>query len=154
MGLLKIRNTSANIGEYELKAENVRIDFELTSGSQYESLTAGDGKRKYNLQKGPYVKFVKEEQKKIVVTVIDVPGGKNKDNIEKLRGHLEDTRKNEDHAESVTICFFNHAKKQAFSMIFSGCVSEVKDMPVSGVEANKYEVTLFIRDMATLNFDK
>ena len=157
MGLLQIRNISANIGGDELKVEDVKIDFELTSACQYESLTAEDGKRMYNLQKDPFVKFDKDEQRKIALTVIDVPGGENKDNIEKLRGYLEDTKKKADHkgyAKPVTICFLNAAEEVALCINFSGCVSEIENIPASGVKAAQYKVTLLILDMATLNFDK
>ena len=157
MGLLQIKDISANVGGDELKVEDVRFDFEITCGCQYESLTAGDGKRRYNLRKDPSVKFGDKEQQKIVLTVIDVPSGDNKDDIEKLRGHLADTLNKDNHegyGKPVTICFLNAAEEVTLCINFLGCVSEIKNIPADKVKAVQYEVTLLILDMETLNFDK
>ena len=156
MGLLKIGKISANIGEDELKVEDVKIDFVLTSACQYESLTAGDGKRMYHLQKDPSVKFGDKEQQKIVLTVIDVPSGDNKDNLEKLRGYLADTTNKDNHegyGKHVALCFLNAAEEVTLCIKFLGCVSQIINIPADRVKAAQYEVTLLILDMDTLNFD-
>ena len=157
MGLLQIGNTSVNIDGHELGIEDVDSGLAMTNGCVYDSVTASDGKRMYNLQKDPFIKFEKDEQRKIVLTVIDVPGGKNKESIEKLRGYLADTTGKGDHsgyAKPVTIGFLNAAEEVALCMKFLGCVSEIENIPADRVKAAQYKVTLLILDMETLNFDK
>lgn len=156
MGLLIIGKTSVNIDGNELDVERMDIDFALTNGCEYDSVTAGDGNRKYNLQKDPFVRFENDEQGEMVLTAMNVPGGKNEASIKKLQGYLADTVKEKDHsgyAKPVTICFINAAGEKTFSINFLGCVSEIENIPADTIKAAQYKITLLVVDMDTLNFE-
>ena len=153
-----------SIKDYDVSIEGAQISninklnmhIELRNGCNFKSVgTTADGKTKYDLQRGPFVQFGNEREKDITLEIMNVEGGDNQASIDKLYAYLKETKKKGVHAEyakNITICALNAAGEKTFSVNFTGCVTNVENMPASGVKYAQLKVTLSMTNIGALKF--
>lgn len=159
MPALSLSYYDISIDEIQINATDLNLRFRVGNGCIFKSVAATDkGTPKYELQRGP-VKFTSmddTDQKKIILETVDLPDGENKESIDKLHAYLEETKTKEgpkEYAKTITICGINVAKESTFSVNFSGCVTNIEDIPPTGsYEAARLRITISITNTDTLKF--